>query len=531
MNRRTKGPDKTDAHWADAPKAGDAMSVQGAPRVVAARRLAPPVGGNPALDRLAGLAARLLSSTSAQVSLLADAQLIAGGAGLAEGAIGTTSPAAESLCYVTASRGTPLLVSDAPIDDRVCALPPVTSGAVGSYLGVPLTADDGHIVGALCVFDTAPREWSDTDVATLTQLAASAVAELELSALSAEYQSDQLLWSLALDAARVGTFEWDIVSGVFTWDQRLRDLFGYDELPFDHTFEAFESRVHPDDRARIANALEDCIATRGEYVAEYRIAHPDGSPRWISARGRALCDSNGVTVKVLGAAHDATAARDADARVARVLESMSAGFLSMDREWRITYINAEGERITGRGRSELIGQTLWHAFPATVGSDFESNYRTAMSQDKPVTFEAYYPAPLNAWYEVRAWSNPDGITLYFLDVSARRAAQAEAAAATLRTALLSDVAGEFALTMDAAGAAGRLARLVVPDIADWCVVSLVDSNEHVDPARSLRDVGWWHVDPAARPLTQQFAGARADALTEESMVYRAVRTAQPVVVP
>ena len=137
----------------------------GAPsRASAARRLAPGEAGSQALNRLAELAARLLGAGSAQVSLLTDVQLVAAGAGQAVASVGLEGPLEESLCTVTAASGAPLLVGDAVTDERVRELPPVTSGDVGSYLGVPLVDDDGHTIGALCVFDPEPRTWSDSDM-------------------------------------------------------------------------------------------------------------------------------------------------------------------------------------------------------------------------------------------------------------------------------------------------------------------------------------------------------------------------------
>ena len=55
-------------------------------------------------------------------------------------------------------------------------------------------------------------------------------------------------------------------------------------------------------------------------------------------------------------------------------------------------------------------------------------------------FEAYYPAPLNSWYEVRAWPSPDGLSVYFLDISERRSAEESARRGTERLALIADVA-------------------------------------------------------------------------------------------
>ena len=58
-----------------------------------------------------------------------------------------------------------------------------------------------------------------------------------------------------------------------------------------------------------------------------------------------------------------------------------------------------------------------------MGSDFEAHYRGAAETGEERVFEAYYPAPLDAWYEVRAWPSPDGLSVYFLDVTERQAAE------------------------------------------------------------------------------------------------------------
>src|SRR5919107_5225190 len=125
------------------PQAG--VATQGvADPPAAAHRLRPGPGGNPALDRLAALASRLLGAASSQVSLLTDVQTIAGGAGLPAGSVGSAGALVESLCTVTATSGGPLVVSDARADPRVASPRPVASGEVGAYLGVPLTSDSGQ---------------------------------------------------------------------------------------------------------------------------------------------------------------------------------------------------------------------------------------------------------------------------------------------------------------------------------------------------------------------------------------------------
>jgi GAF domain-containing protein len=493
-----------------------------AERLQAARRLRPADDRSPALSRIAGLAARLLNTGAAQVSLLADDQLVAGGAGQAAGSVGERGPLEESLCTVTAVQHGALAVEDAGQDDRLRNLPPVTSGVVASYLGTPLLDEAGHTVGVLCVFDTQPRQWTDTDVAVLRQLAGSVMTELELAALVGDYQASRLRGDLAVDAAAIGTFDWDLTSGRLTWDARLIEMFGYDAETFDSTIEAFTARLHPGDRARVADALQAAIDSGGEYAAEYRVCLPGGDTRWVFARGRALQDRSGNAVRLLGAAYDTTGERAGDARVSRVLEAMPAGFYSLDRQWRFTHLNAEAERLFGRRREDLLGQVVWNAFPAAVGSAFEEHFRSAVDSALPVSFDAHYPEPLNGWYELRAWPSPEGLSVYFLEVTDRREAQQRAERSAVRLALLARASAEMAGTLDAEAAIARLPRLVVPALADWCIVTAIG-----DDGQS-RDVGSWHHDPAARELLADYSAARLAAMPASAPVARALAAGTPV---
>jgi PAS domain S-box-containing protein len=489
------------------------------PRLLEAARLRPVAGSTPALDRLAELAARLLGTAGAQINLLGDELFTAGAAGTAADTVGTACPLDQSFCCVTAAAGEPAFaVGDAAADDRFTHLAAVGTGDIGAYLGTPLEAEGGAVVGVLCVFDPEPRVWTDGDVATLRQLAASVVTELQLTALVDEFAGERVRWGLAIDAAGIGTFDWDLTTGELIWDERLIRMFGYTDEEFGHRIEAFNERVHPDDLARVGEALQASIETCGEYDAEYRVLLPDGETRWVHARGRTVPDARGAAARVLGAAYDTTDERASEARVARVLEAMPAGFYSLDREWRFTYVNAEAERLLGRPREELLGQVLWEVFPATINSVFEESYRSAVRTGQPVHFDAHYPAPLHGWYELRAWPTPDGLTVYFLEVTDRRAVQDRAERANERLALMARVSSELARTLDVEAATARLPRLVVPALADYCVVTVIA------PDGQPRDVGTWHVDPSRRAVLERYAEVRLPSMPLTAPVARALTT-------
>jgi len=466
--------------------------------------------------------------------VIADEQTVMGGSGLASPSVGVRSPGAESLCSVPVAAGVPVPIRDTAADVRVRTLPPVVAGVVGSYLGVPLRSGE-HVIGALCVFDGLPRDWSDDDVALLEQLAGPAMAELELAALEASYEEDRALWQLAVDAAGVGAFDWDLGSGALRWDERLIELFGLSRETFGGTIEAFIDSVHPDDRDRVGAALDDAIACCGEYAAEYRVVRPDGAVRWVAARGHAVAGPGGLAVKVVGAAYDTTAVRENESRVARTLDVMPTAFFHLDLDWRFTYANPEARRLLGGIGTDVVDHVVWELFPAAVGTEFERHYRGAVATGEPAAFEAYYPPPLDRWFEVRCWPTPDGLSVYFIDVTERRKAQDVLQEATRRASLLAEVTDALTGTLEEAEAVTLLTQVLVPGLADWCVITLVDGTLPADPLsdpgwrKRLRDIGWWHAVPGSRPLVQRYTEVRVPSLTDDSFVMQALRTGEPAV--
>jgi PAS domain S-box-containing protein len=458
-----------------------------------------------ALDRLARLTARLLGTGYAQVSLVVDDQMVAGLHGMDLPDEARRGPAVESLCAVTAAQGEPLVVANARVDDRVNELPPVTSGVVGAYLGAPLRSAGGHVVGAVCAYDGSPRRWSSEEVSLLSELAGSVVAELELAAISADLAASTARLELGSAAAGIGSYDWDLRTGRLHWDERLMRPFGYDAATFPAEFEGVLTRVHDDDRARLEDAVRAALDSCGELTEEYRVVLPDGTQRWVTARGRVLPDAGGEPLRMLGAAFDSTEVRDEQQRVARVLESMANAFYSLDHAWTITYVNGAAERMLGRGREELVGANLWEAFPAAAGTTFEDGYRRAVESGEAVSFEACYP-PLDSWFEVWAWPSPDGgLAVYFNNINARRQAEAQrqealqaAESANARLQTIADASAALTGTLDARRVLEVLSDVIVPDLAAWLFVALRGElvpalGGHLERADGVGEVAIVHV--------------------------------------
>ena len=119
---------------------------------------------------------------------------------------------------------------------------------------------------------------------------------------------------------------------------------------------------------------------------------------------------------------DASAAANRDA--VEILESITEGFFTLDRQWRFDYVNREAHRILHREPGTLCGQVLWQALPGLEGTEFERNYQRSMIEREKASFTAYYPNQ-NAWYEVTSFPAPEGVSVYFRNVTEQKKVQGE----------------------------------------------------------------------------------------------------------
>jgi PAS domain S-box-containing protein len=113
-------------------------------------------------------------------------------------------------------------------------------------------------------------------------------------------------------------------------------------------------------------------------------------------------------------------ARQAQEHAATILESITDGFVALDREWRFTHVNAQAERINSIRREDQIGKTQWELFPATRGTLLESEWRRAVAEQVAVQFEFYYE-PWDAWFQNKAYPTKDGgLSVFYHDITARK---------------------------------------------------------------------------------------------------------------
>lgn len=107
-----------------------------------------------------------------------------------------------------------------------------------------------------------------------------------------------------------------------------------------------------------------------------------------------------------------------------IVESMGDAYVSLDEQWRYTFVNKKALTLMGKETGSLIGKTLWEIFPDTRGTIFEKEYYAVMTSRLPRTFETYY-ASYDMWLEVRVYPHEDGIAIFYTDITKYRKAEEE----------------------------------------------------------------------------------------------------------
>src|SRR6201993_2905007 len=236
---------------------------------------------------------------------------------------------------------------------------------------------------------------------------------------------------LAQQAARIGTFEWDIRTGVNAWTPELEAIYGLLPGGFGGTQKAFQDLVHPDDLAGVIQLVDATMKSGQPTKGEWRVVWADGSVHWIAGRWQVFMDASGEPSKMIGVNVDVTErklAEEARLEVNRTLEAQAALLQSreellkifvkhvpaavamLDRDMRYLQVSDRWRTDYLRGRTQILGRSHYEIFP-DMPERWKEVHRCALQGETLRAEEDRWESGGStrwARWEVRPWRAADG---------------------------------------------------------------------------------------------------------------------------
>jgi PAS domain S-box-containing protein len=168
----------------------------------------------------------------------------------------------------------------------------------------------------------------------------------------AERRSEAYL-SEAQRLSHTGSFGWTVSSGELRWSEETFRIFQFDRTTTP-TLELVLQRVHPEDAALVKQTIDRASQDGMDFEHEYRLVMPDRSVRHVHVVAHALIDEAGG-IEFAGAVMDVTAAKQAEGRIRRIIDTIPAYAWSAVPDGSIDFINQRFADFTGRSMHELLG--------------------------------------------------------------------------------------------------------------------------------------------------------------------------------
>jgi len=295
----------------------------------------------------------------------------------------------------------------------------------------------------------------------------------------------EALLAQAQRVAHIGSFEWDIASGVVTWSDELHRIYGLEPGQFGGTYEAYLERVDPNDLERTKGVLFDALQTGGPFIDEHRIVRTDGHVRMLHTRGDVVKNKDGQAVLVAGCCWDVTELKEAidnleHARslLEATIDATADGLLVVDRNGKVTTYNQRflslwcipAELARQRDDAKLLAHVCDQLEnPDEFMYGTRELYRNPERESFDVlhfkdgrVFERYStPQRIGEQIVGRVWS--------FRDVTEREK--------LLRRALFLADATRLLSSLDVEPALDSVAHLAVPYMGDVCAIDLLGNGQ------------------------------------------------------
>lgn len=326
-----------------------------------------------------------------------------------------------------------------------------------------------------------------------------------------ELKKAQELLTKAERIAELGSWDWNLQTNELEWSEEIYRLFGLTRLVFGGTYQAFLDSVHPEDRDYVIGEVNKALNEDNHYSIDHRILRPDGTVYWVHEEAEVSADEAGKPIRMIGTVHNITSRklteqmlRAAEAKFRGLIEYAHDAIIVMNEQGRIEFANQQFSKWFGYTSYEVSGLSIDKLMPDHVNSIL-TKYQKLRAEDpaaklygenidsvgKRKNGETFFvevslgPMAFDSGYLVAAMVR---------DVTERKRLERE-------QAVLLKTSQELSATLDYENSWRKVAGLIVPDMADWCVVDRVVES----PAGGYRieRVAAGHVDPSKSALIKE----------------------------
>ncbi|HEY4323992.1 MAG TPA: PAS domain S-box protein [Mucilaginibacter sp.] len=232
----------------------------------------------------------------------------------------------------------------------------------------------------------------------------------------------------AIYLSRIGAWEVDLAKGIVHWSDMTREIHEA-KAGFEPDIEtAANFYMEGGDRDTIMRTMEDAAKNGTPADVELRIITAKGNIKWI----RVIVETefvDGKCVRLYGSFQDIDDRKRAEVAAVEVLnerniilESIGDAFFAVDNEWKVTYWNNMAEKVLGKHKDEILSHNLWDVYADSINSESYKKYHLAVETKQAMHFQDYYPA-LAKWYEISAYPTEKGLSVYFKDITDRKASE------------------------------------------------------------------------------------------------------------
>jgi PAS domain S-box-containing protein len=213
---------------------------------------------------------------------------------------------------------------------------------------------------------------------------------------NAELRESEFRWKFAIEGSGDGVWDWNLQTDRAAYSSRWKEMLGYSDVDILPTNHEWVSRIHPEDQAYVAGAIQAYLEGKTEiYVVEYRLRCKDESYKWILGRGMVVSRSeDGKPLRMIGTHTDITerkqaeeALRESELRFSLFMENLPACAYIKDEQGRHIFVNAALTTQTMTTVGSLLGKANGDLWPKDIAAKLDSADAAVITSRSPLTIE------------------------------------------------------------------------------------------------------------------------------------------------